>query len=231
MAGRKDRGNSSQGTVTSAGQGERFDVAMVNYGREEKGLPLVATITRKPWTAEELARLPEGWRYEIDQGELIITAPAGWRHNRVVSRIARLLGNFVAGHGLGEVITNELGVLLSASPQTLRAPDVAYFTPEQVASIGNEQGYPRVVPALVVEVHDPSEPDLSRKVEQFLAAGARAVWVVDPETPRLTRHALGAPPRTWSGPGAVVQEPLLPGFACSLGELVGEGGTTGGSNL
>ncbi len=36
----------------------------------------MATATRKPWTAEELERLPDGWRYEIDEGELIIMTPA-----------------------------------------------------------------------------------------------------------------------------------------------------------
>lgn len=28
----------------------------------------VSAVTRKPWTADELHRLPEGWRYEIDEG-------------------------------------------------------------------------------------------------------------------------------------------------------------------
>ena len=182
----------------------------------------MGTLIKKPWTAEELSRLPEGWRYEIDEGELVIMAPAGWRHNRTASRIARLLGNFVEAHKLGEVVTNELGVFLAKSPQTLRAPDVAYFTSEQVARIGDQEGFPDVLPALAVEVHDRSEPDLSRKVQQYLAAGVQVVWVVDLETRSLTRHVPGEPPRTWSGPEAVVDEPVLPGFTCRLGELLGE---------
>ena len=149
----------------------------------------MAAMTRKPWTAEELQRLPEGWRYEIDEGELVIMTPAGWRHNRAVTRIARLLGNFVEERGLGgEVITNELGILLRQHPvHTLRAPDVG------------------------------------RKVGQYLEAGVRAVWVVDLEARALTRHAPGEEPRTWSGPDALVEEPLLPGFSCRLAELIGEG--------
>ncbi|WPD18786.1 MULTISPECIES: Uma2 family endonuclease [Thermaerobacter] len=183
----------------------------------------MATATRKPWTAEELERLPDGWRYEIDEGELVIMTPAGWRHNRVVTRIARLLGNFVEERRLGgEVITNELGILLRKEPvHTLRAPDVAYFTAEQVARIGDERGFPAVVPALVVEVHDASEPEIGRKVAQYLAAGVRAVWVVDLEARTLTRHGQEGEPRTWSGADAVIEEPVLPGFSCRLSELLG----------
>ena len=35
-----------------------------------------------PWTADELTRLPDGWRYEIDGGKLIIMAPAVRAHHR-----------------------------------------------------------------------------------------------------------------------------------------------------
>ena len=140
---------------------------------------------RRPWTAEELCRLPGGWRYEIDEGELVIMTPAGWKHNRAVTRIARLLGNFVEERKVGgEVITNELGILLRREPvHTLRAPDVAYFSAEQVARIGDERGFPTIAPTLAVEVQDASEPDISRKVGQYLEAGVR--WT------HLSRHEIG----------------------------------------
>lgn len=52
----------------------------------------MSTMTRKHWTAEELNRLPEFWRYEIDEGEFVIMSPAGKRHSRLTMRIARILG-------------------------------------------------------------------------------------------------------------------------------------------
>ncbi|MBE3598653.1 MAG: Uma2 family endonuclease [Limnochordaceae bacterium] len=76
-------------------------------------------------------------------------------------------------------------------------------------------------PVLAVEVHDRSEPDLSRKVQQYLAAGVQVVWVVDLEARSLTRHAPGQPPRTWGSPEAVIEEPVLPGFGCRLQDLLG----------
>lgn len=182
----------------------------------------MTTSTRKPWTAEEFCRLPEGWRYEIDEGELVIMAPAGFEHNDVTTTIAALLWNFVQRRRCGKVLTNELGVLLRRDPDTLRAPDVAYYSHERLSRIVDRKGFPEVPPDLVVEVHDSSEPKLARKVRQYLDAGVRAAWVVDLEARSLTRHAPGEKPRTWSTPEALVEEPVLQGFSCRLSELFGE---------
>lgn len=180
----------------------------------------MGTITQKPWTAEELNRLPEGWRYEIDEGELVIMAPAGFEHNDVTTEIATRLRQFAKQRLLGKVLTNELGVLLRRDPDTLRAPDVAFYSNERIARIRDRKGFPDVPPDLAIEVHDRSEPALARKIQQYLEAGVQAVWVVDLETRSLTRYAPGESPRTWSGPDAVVEEPILPGFHCRLAELV-----------
>mgnify|MGYP000498297603 CR=1 FL=1 len=182
----------------------------------------MATVTKKPWTAEELSRLPEGWRYEIDQGELVIMAPAGFEHNDVTTEIATRLRQFAKERELGKVLANELGVLLRRDPDTLRAPDVAFYSNDRLARILDRKGFPDVPPDLAIEVHDRSEPALTRKIQQYLEAGVRAVWVVDLEARSLTRHAPGEPPRTWSSPEAVIEEPVLPGFSCRLGELFGE---------
>jgi Uma2 family endonuclease len=183
---------------------------------------LPRAIGTKPWTADELHRLPAGWRYEIDEGELVIMAPAGGEHGRTENRVAFVLSRFVYARHLGEILTGETGFRLSRSPETLRGADVAFLSKERWQRVGNPKGFLDVPPDLAVEVHDPSEPDLSRKVQQYLEAGVRAVWVLNPELRSLTRHAPGEAPRTWTDPEAVVEEPVLPGFSCRLGELFGE---------
>ena len=182
----------------------------------------MATTTKKPWTAEELDRLPEGWRYEIDEGELVIMAPAGWLHGKMTCRVALILGRFVDERRLGHVLAGEAGFFVRRNPDVLRAPDVAFYSADRAARIADVMGFPTIPPDLAVEVQDPSEPDLTRKVQQYLEAGVRAVWVVDPRARTVSRHAPGEPPRTWSSPEAVIEEPVLPGFSCRLGELFGE---------
>ena len=184
--------------------------------------PPVATTTRKPWTADELHRLPPGWRYEIDAGELVIMSPAGYRHGDLVMRIGRVLGNFVDANRLGRVVGGEAGFRLQSTPEILRGADVAFVSAHRDARIKDRKSFSDIPPDLAVEVHDSSEPDLRRKIEQYLAAGVRSVWVIDPESRTLTRHVPGEPPRVWNDPDAVVLEPVVPGFSCRLHELFGE---------
>lgn len=99
-------------------------------------------------------------------------------------------------------------------PQILRGVDVAYYSPERVQQLGDD-----VPPDLVVEVHLPDEQDMHRKVKQYLEAGVRAVWVVDPSGRSITRYAPGEKPTQWTDPRAMVTEPVLPGFSCRLGEF------------
>lgn len=181
----------------------------------------VAITTKTPWTADELKRLPDTHRYEIDEGELVIVSPAGRRHARMVAEITHRLTACVRQHNLGEVGAGELGIYLQRAPQTLRGADIAYFSTERVKQLGDTKGFVDVPPDLVVEVHLPDEYDMPRKVEQYLRAGVRAVWVVDPDAWTLTRHAPGHEPRRWQDPASVVEEPLLAGFGCPLGELLG----------
>lgn len=179
----------------------------------------VQTKTQKPWTGDELHRLPPGWRYEIDAGELVIMAPASFEHHDITTEIARRLGNFVHDHKLGKVLTN---VYLSHEPDTLRGLAVAFYSDERLAHIKDRRGYPDVPSALAVEVHDPSEPDIHRKIAQYLVAGVRSVWVIAPATRTLCQHRPATAPDTIAGTDALVPNPVLARFSCRLAELLGE---------
>jgi Uma2 family endonuclease len=177
----------------------------------------------KPWSADELPRLPPGWRYEIDAGKLVIMAPAGFRQGRLVSRIDHLLRQFVEATGAGDVTAGEVGFYLQHDPDTLRAPDVAFFGADKAAQLAAAVGFPDIPPDLAVEVHDPSERDLPRKVQQYLAAGVRSVWVVDPAAQTVTQYAPGREPVTLRSRDDTITDPCLPGFACRLRDLFGDG--------
>ena len=183
----------------------------------------MATVTRKPWTADELCRLPEGWRYEIGEGELVIMSPGGFRHSRLIIRIGYVLEGFVSLHKIGKVVGGEFGVYLHHVPQEiLRGVDVAFYSNERVKRMGGETGFPDVPPDLAVEVHLPDERDMRRKVQQYLAAGVRSVWVIDPRKRTLTQHRPGEEQAVIAEMDSTVREPVLPGFGCELRELFGE---------
>ncbi|HSH76314.1 MAG TPA: Uma2 family endonuclease, partial [Longimicrobiales bacterium] len=60
---------------------------------------------RYDWTYSDYARLPDdGNRYEVIDGELLVTPSPSPLHQRVAFRLAAILDPFVAEHGLGIVI-------------------------------------------------------------------------------------------------------------------------------
>lgn len=177
---------------------------------------------QKSWTADELCRLPEGWRYEIDEGELVIMPPAGVEHGGIAGNVTALFWNFVTERKLGMVVTGEVGFRLHLGPETLRAADVAFLSKERLARIADRRGFSNVPPDLAVEVHLPDERDMQRKVHQYLAAGVRSVWVIDPRKRTLTQYRPGEQPALIAEMGASVREPVLPGLECRLRDLFGE---------
>src|SRR5438270_1344414 len=63
----------------------------------------VSTETR-PWTIEELHRLPDdGNKYEVLDGELFVTPAPSEAHEDILAHLTRIIDPFVARHNLGYV--------------------------------------------------------------------------------------------------------------------------------
>src|SRR5260370_36111589 len=82
---------------------------------------------------------------------------------------------------------NASGWILASEPETVRGPDLAFWRRERMPE-PPRTGYPDIPPDLVVEVLSPSDvfPQILRKVQQYLRAGTREVWVVVPEDRSVT---------------------------------------------
>src|SRR5262249_29535911 len=136
-------------------------------------------------TAEQFASLPQpedGSLQELVRGVIETMPPPGFLHGVCGNRVGRKVGNFVDDNRLGFVTNNDSGVIVERAPDTVRGPDVAYWSRERLPS-PPRQGYPDVAPDLVVEVLSPNDLFLRvmRKVQEYLRAGVRLVWVVVPE--------------------------------------------------
>lgn len=131
----------------------------------------------------------DGRRYELVEGVLRMTSPAGGRHGRVAHSLSLIVGTHVRARQLGLAYAAETGFLLAREPDTVRAPDVAFVARERAFDIDDDQGFVTVVPDLVGEVVSPRDSfsDVEEKVLVWLAAGTRLVIVVEPTT--RTIHA------------------------------------------
>jgi Uma2 family endonuclease len=134
-------------------------------------------------TAAELLQMPEdGIRRELVRGELREMAPAGNVHGRIAMRLAWRLAQYVEAHQLGVVYAAETGFRLATNPDTVRAADVAFVSQRRVDEVGDVEGYWPGAPDLAVEVISPNDTytAVEEKVAEWLGAGARSVWVVNP---------------------------------------------------
>lgn len=134
---------------------------------------------RYDWTYSDYARLPDdGNRYEVIDGELLVTPSPSPLHQRVAFRLAAVLDRFVDRHGLGLVIPDV--DLLFQTGQFLR-PDLLVVPESGRAGITN-RGI-ETPPQLVVEILSPTSGSIDRvkKPSRYGDFGIPEYWVLDPE--------------------------------------------------
>ncbi|MGH8567587.1 MAG: Uma2 family endonuclease, partial [Gammaproteobacteria bacterium] len=159
---------------------------------------------------------------ELVRGVLVVREPPGYRHGDVTARLMKVLMDVVDARGLGRVLAGETGFKLTADPDTVRAPDVAFVSRERLPD-PETQGYPALAPDLVVEVLSPGDRpgETLATVADWLSAGSRLVWVIDP-TRRVARVYRQDGSETLIAPGEALQgEDVVPGFECPLDALLG----------
>jgi len=135
-----------------------------------------------------------------------------------------VLRGFVERERLGEIVVADTGFVLARDPDTVRGPDVAFIARERYDAAGDPPTAFPGAPDLAVEVVSPSNRavDIRAKVADYLAAGTRLVWVVDPDPARLTITAYGTllSPRVYGADEEVDGAPVLRGFRCRARDLM-----------
>jgi Uma2 family endonuclease len=173
-------------------------------------------------TAEELLRLPRGqFRYELVNGELKKMSPTGHEHGRITIRLTVPLAQHVRANQLGEVYAAETGFKLTSNPDTVRAPDIAFICQQRVDEVGATRGYWPGAPDLAVEVLSPYDrhPLVTMKVSEWLTAGSKQVWVVNPNLRTISVYRSVSDITTLSEKDTLDGADLLPGFRLAVAEV------------
>lgn len=167
-------------------------------------------------TIEQFDQLPiiEGILYELNEGEVVTMTTPMPRHNLVRDNIARLMGNFVEERKLGRVFV-ETGYQLS--PETVRIPDVSFIPADRMREIDLDKRI-QGAPALAIEVVSPTDlaEGLTQKVKQYLAAGAKSVWVFYPKTRDVQVFQSDGGSFVRREHDTLEDHDLLPGFSLDL---------------
>ncbi len=177
------------------------------------------TTQTKLMTADELLMMPDdGFRYELIRGVLIQRMPAGDRHGNAAAWTAAEFANYVRANDYGS-IRAEIGYRLESGPDTVRAPDVSWISPEN--SHEPIPGYREGAPDLAVEVKSPndSRPEMFARAQMWIGYGTRIVLVLDPEPITLTVYRPNSEPVVLGEDDVLDLGELLPGFSCPVWRL------------
>jgi Uma2 family endonuclease len=137
-------------------------------------------------TAEQYMALPDSFDgpTELVKGVLVTMTPPPPRHGEICFQTAYLLRRFLDEHPIGRVITNDSSMLTERDPDSVRGPDVSYYSYKQVPKGPLPRGLLSVPPEVVFEVRSQSDrwSELHSKVAEYLKVGVKAVCVLDDDT-------------------------------------------------
>lgn len=180
------------------------------------------TIANRTYTIAEFMALPnpiDGTQQELVRGEIREMPPAGEEHGAIGGAIFGHIWMYLRQNNLGKVY-QDTGVVIDPVLNTVRAPDVAFIRKERFS--GRVTGALPVEPDLAVEVISPYDRygDVEDKVEDYLRAGVRLVWVVNPRRKFVeVYHPNVEQPTLLNIDDELNGEDVLPGFTLKVRAL------------
>ena len=108
-------------------------------------------------TAEEYAALPDDGRMtELVRGKVVEYPIPHSAHGYYCANVGCIILDYARKHDLGRAVSNNCGVKTEQGPDTVRGPDVAFYSYTRVPRGLLPDGY-WPTPELVFEVRSPSE--------------------------------------------------------------------------
>ena len=144
------------------------------------------------WTAEMVRAFPsDGKRYEVIDGELLVSPSPRFVHQRAVGELYFLLKPWVQAQGIGEVMMSPADLELES--EWLVQPDI-FVVPLDAHGV-RISDWPEVKRLLLaIEVLSPSTArnDRVKKRDLFSRVGVPEYWVVDIKRSRVERYRPGS---------------------------------------
>ena len=183
--------------------------------------PLVKTYTLEEFW--ELPEPPDHSKLELIAGVLYMTPPPGYKHDNSVSRLNRLMSNYLMQSGdKGTLYVPRAAIW--TSPNTYLEPDLFYVSAETESRL---QPNHRTTADLVIEVISPGSAiyDRNTKADTYAALGVGELWLIDEHNKTIEVRVLS---ENRLQPGKVaagserVSSTVLVGFSFSADEVVSD---------
>lgn len=173
-------------------------------------------------TPEDLLTMPDGNRFELVNGQLVEDDMSFWS-SRVGGELFVRLHNHNSQHSFGWVAPE--GTSYQCFPDDaskVRRADVSFIRADRLtADEAREAGHLRVAPDLAVEVVSPNDKtfEVDAKVEDYLDAGVKLVWVINPDRRTVKVHRPGSAIIVLRERDELSADDILPGFRCPISDL------------
>ena len=180
--------------------------------------PLAMALSDPRYTPNELLHRADGDRYELVDGELVekdMGALSGWVGGEMFGQ----LRDYVKQHG-GWAFTDGVSYRCYADdPDRVRKPDASFIRADRMAM--PPEGFITVVPDLVAEVVSPNDIyyEVETKVDEYLGAGVRLVWVVNPVNKSVRVFQPGRIVGEFGADDELTGGDVMPGFTCRVRPL------------
>jgi Uma2 family endonuclease len=173
-------------------------------------------------TAEQFMAADLGaGRFELVRGEVEPMPPPMPEHGRVCMKAAFALELYGRTSALGYCLYDS-AVATESDPDTVRGPDISFYTHARWPESEVGRRLPPVPPDLVVEVLSPGNRpgDMRKRISEYLDAGVSLVWVIDPPVRRVALYRPGELFPVFLNDQDVLENiPELPGFRCPVGDF------------
>lgn len=170
---------------------------------------------------DQLAAMPTRKDFELVDGRLVERS-MGNKASWVAFELAILLREFARRHSLGWVFCGDTGFRLDPQhPNSVRKPDVAFVRFGRLPDEEPADAYDQLAPDLAVEFISPDDTvlELEEKLDEYLRAGVRLVWVINPDLRSLTVYRPDGSIVMLRNGDAIDGEAVLPGFRCRLSDI------------
>ncbi|MBI5193298.1 MAG: Uma2 family endonuclease [Nitrospirae bacterium] len=145
-------------------------------------------LEKKKYTYEDYLKTPDDVRYELIEGELLMTPAPVPRHQRISINIAFNLEGFVTDNDLGEVYCAPCDVYFD--DENVVQPDILFIAKDRLNIIGEKNI--QEAPDLVIEILSESTAsrDLIQKKMLYAKFGVKEFWIVSPGEKTIDIHIL-----------------------------------------
>jgi Uma2 family endonuclease len=172
-------------------------------------------------TPHQFALLPNEQDYELVNGRLV-ERKMGNKSSFLASELARLLANYVLAKQLGWVLGSDAGYRLDPKrPNHVRKPDASFVRFGRFPNEMPADTYDELAPDLAIESVSPNDTvlELDEKIKEYLDAGVRLIWVINPDLRTVKIYRPGRPITEVCNGDELSGEDVVPGFACKVSNL------------